>query len=172
MDKALEFVRHSWDKCIAICAGITGAVAGLLGGFDKMLSVLVIFMVADYVTGWIVAILGHSLKTESGHLNSQVGAKGIAKKCFILLMVLLANALDTVLETNAVFRSMVIWFYVANEGLSIIENAALAGFPFPQGLKNVLEQIKKRNDQPPDMGIVDHEGFTELHEQDQEQNEE
>lgn len=169
MEKIAEIMRTSWDKVISVCAGIIGAAAGLLGGYDKMLMVLCIFMVADYVTGWIVAILGHSLKTESGHLNSQVGAKGIAKKCFILLMVLLANSLDMVLETNAVFRSMVIWFYVANEGLSIIENAALAGFPFPQGLKNVLEQIKKRNDQPPDAaGIVDHEGFTELHEDDSE----
>ena len=164
-NRFVEILRNSWDKCIAVCAGIAGGIAGLLGGFDKMLTVLCIFMVADYITGWIVAILGHSLKTESGHLNSQVGAKGIAKKCFILLMVLLANSLDMVLETNAVFRSMVIWFYVANEGLSIIENAALAGFPFPQGLKNVLEQIKKRNDQPPDLpdALMEHEGFTELH---------
>lgn len=157
MDKFVDFLRTSWDKILMACAGLAGGVAGLLGGFDKMLSVLCVFMVVDYITGWIVAILGHSLKTESGHLNSQVGAKGIAKKCFILLMVLLANALDTVLETNAVFRSMVIWFYVANEGLSIVENAALAGFPFPQGLKDVLEQIKKRNDKPPELP----DGFSE-----------
>lgn len=140
----------TWDKIVKLCAAIAGGIAGLFGGWDTMLMVLCVFMIVDYITGWIVAILGHSLKTSDGHLNSQVGAKGIAKKCFILLMVLLANYLDQAVGNEAVFRSMVIWFYIANEGLSIVENAALAGFPFPQGIKNVLEQIKRQNDKPPD----------------------
>lgn len=145
-------MKEYWDKIVKICAGIAGGIVGLLGGWDKMLMVLCVFMVADYITGWIVAILGHSLKTSDGHLNSQVGFKGIAKKCFILLMALLAHYLDIALGgEQAIFRSMVIWFYIANEGLSIVENAALAGFPFPAGIKRVLEQIKEKNDKPPDM---------------------
>lgn len=145
----MEKIRLHWDSMIKLLAAAAGGIAGLLGGFDTMLRVLLIFMVSDYVTGWIVAIMGHSLKTADGRLNSAIGFKGIAKKCFILLMVLLATTLDKAVEQD-IFRSMVIWFYVANEGLSVLENLALAGVPFPKGIKKTLEQIKQKNDEPPD----------------------
>lgn len=143
----MDFVKDKWDFIVKSAAAVGGAIAGLLGGFDVMLRVLVIFMIADYVSGWVVAIMGHSLKTPDGHLNSQIGFKGIARKCFILLMVLLATTLDQAIEQQ-IFRSMVVWFYIANEGLSVLENLALAGVPFPAGIKTALEQIKEKNDKP------------------------
>ena len=145
----LDFLKEKWDYIIKGLAAVCGGVAGLMGGMDTMLRVLLIFMIVDYVTGWGVAIAGHSLKTEDGHLNSAVGFKGIAKKCFILLAVLLASTLDDALG-QPMFRSMVVWFYVANEGLSILENLALIGVPFPEAIKTALEQIKERNDKKPD----------------------
>lgn len=141
----IAFLKDKWDYIVKGLAAIGGGVAGLMGGLDTMLRVLMIFMVVDYVSGWCVAIVGHSLKTEDGHLNSAVGFKGIARKCFVLLMVLLASTLDEALG-QPIFRSMVVWFYVANEGLSILENLALIGVPFPEAIKTALEQIKERND--------------------------
>lgn len=141
----------TWDKIVKWIAAAAGAVAGVFGGWDLTLKVLVACIIIDYASGWIVAILGHSVKTEDGHLDSRISYKGILKKCLILAMVLMATLLDQAIGAdNAVFRSMVIWFYISNEALSILENMALAGVPFPRGIKNVLEQIRERNDKPPD----------------------
>ena len=115
-----------------------------------MLMVLVGCMAVDYVTGWIVAILGKSKKTESGYLDSNIGFRGILKKCLIILMVLLGSMLDKAIGQQNVFRSMVVFFYIANEGLSILENMALSGVPFPATIKKALEQLKQKNDEPPD----------------------
>lgn len=135
----------TWDKACKICAAAAGAIAGLFGGWDTMLMVLVSAMIIDYVTGWIVAILGHSVKTESGHLDSNVAWRGLLKKGMALLVVLLGALLDRAVG-QAVFRNMVVWFYIANEGLSVLENLALAGVPFPAGVKRMLEQIREKND--------------------------
>lgn len=139
----------SWDKVLKTLAAIGGAIAGLFGGWDIMLKVLVAVMVIDYITGWIVAILGNSVKTESGHLDSNIAWKGLLKKGLALLVVLLGALLDKAVG-QSVFRNMIVWFYVANEGLSILENLALAGVPFPTGMKNLLEQMKNKSDKPPD----------------------
>ena len=142
----------TWDKVVKILSAAAGAVAGLLGGWDTMLMVLVGCMVIDYITGWIVAILGKSQKTESGYLDSNIGFRGILKKCMIILMVLLGAMLDKAIGQQNVFRSMVVFFYIANEGLSILENMALSGVPFPKTIKKALEQLKQKNDEPPDEG--------------------
>ena len=115
-----------------------------------MLQVLVIFMITDYVTGWVVAILGNSIKTESGHLDSRISWKGILKKGLALAVVLLGTMLDKAIGQDHAFRTMATWFYIANEGLSILENLALAGIPFPTGFKNMLEQLREKSDKPPD----------------------
>lgn len=144
-------MHATWDKIVKLIAGIGGAIAGLLGGWDMALKVLVICMIVDYLSGWVVAILGHSVKTESGHLDSRISYKGILKKCLIIFMVLMATLLDQALGTQgSVFRSMVTWFYIANEGLSILENMTLAGVPFPKAMKDILEQVREKNDKPPD----------------------
>lgn len=143
-------MANYWDKIVKWLAGIAGAVAGLFGGWDTMLMVLVGAMVIDYFTGWIVAILGNSTKSESGHLDSNVAWRGLLKKGMALLVVLLGALLDRAVG-QAVFRNMVVWFYIANEGLSILENLALAGVPFPSGVKRMLEQLREQNDKPPDV---------------------
>ena len=138
-----------WDKVIKILAAAAGAVAGFFGGWDSMLRVLVVFMVVDYISGWIVAILGNSVKTESGHLDSRISWKGLLKKGLALAVVLLGAMLDKAVG-QSVFRNMAVWFYVANEGLSILENLALAGVPFPESIKQALEQMREKNDVQPE----------------------
>lgn len=143
-----------WDRALKILAAAGGAIAGLFGGFDAVLIVLVAFMAVDYLSGLIVAWMGKSQKTEGGGLDSKVGAKGIAKKGLMLLIVLVAALLDRAIGADqAVFRNAVIWFYIANEGLSILENMALAGLDVPKLLHASMEQIKKKNDEPPDGGL-------------------
>ena len=144
---------EAWDKVIKALAAAGGAIAGWFGGFDTMLLVLVACMVLDYATGLIVAWMGKSQKTESGHLDSKVGFVGIGKKALMMLVVLMAALLDRALGTeSAVFRTMMIWFYIANEGLSILENLSMAGVPFPAGVLRALEQLReKSNDNPDDV---------------------
>ena len=142
-----------WDKIVKALAAAAGVAAGLYGGFDTMLLVLVSFMAIDYATGVAVAWLGRSKKTRTGHLDSKVGFAGVCRKCLMLLFVLMAAMLDRALGTDApIFRSMVIWFYIANEGLSILENLAVAGVPFPRQLRQALEQLRSRNDAPDTAG--------------------
>ena len=137
---------------ILALAAAGGAVAGLFGGFDAVLGVLVAFMAADYLTGWGAALLGKSPKTATGGLDSKAGFAGIARKGLMLLVVLAGALLDRAIGAEtAVFRDMVIWFYLANEGLSLLENLALAGVPFPEKLKRALEQLKEK-DQGEDQG--------------------
>ena len=122
--------------------GITlgGSVAtAYLGGWDIMLRVLVLFVVLDYITGVYAAFC-------EKHLNSEIGLKGIAKKILLFVVIAVAVAVDDVLG-QAIFRSLAIWFYVANEALSILENCALAGVPIPSFLKTALEQLKKKGDE-------------------------
>lgn len=144
----------TWDNIVKWLAAAAGVVAGLFGGWDTMIMVLVACMVIDYISGCVVAAMGRSQKTESGGLDSKIGFIGLAKKMLILLAVLLGALVDRVIG-QPVFRSMVIWFYIANEALSILENLALAGVAFPEGMKKALEQIKSRNTDPPD-------GFSEI----------
>ena len=137
----------SWDKILKILAGVAGAIAGLFGEWNTMLTVLVVMMATDYISGWIVAWCGKSPKTEGGGLSSKVGFIGIAKKGFIMLLVLLATLLDRAIggETS-VFQSSLVLYYIANEGLSVLENAALLGVPFPDTLKRALETLREKED--------------------------
>lgn len=108
-----------------------------LGGWDVVLQVLVSLVVMDYLTGVTVAILNKSL-------SSEVGYKGLIKKVFIFAMVYVSVLVDK--ATNAdVFRTMTILFYIANEGISVLENGGKLGVPYPEALKNVLIQLKDKN---------------------------
>lgn len=140
----------TWDKIVKALAGVAGAIAGLFGEWNTMLTILVVVMAIDYVSGWIVALCGRSPKTEGGGLSSKVGFIGIAKKAFIMLLILLATMLDRAIGTGAaVFQSSLVLYYIANEGLSILENAALMGVKFPDKLRKALETMREK-EEPPD----------------------
>ena len=128
----------------AIGAALGAAFAGW--SWTPMHTVLVIFMIVDYISGVIVAVLGLSPKSETGKLSSKAGFVGLAKKMFIVFFVLLGAALDAALGTT-VIQSMIICMYIANEGLSIIENASLLGMPVPKALQDALEVMKEKADE-------------------------
>ncbi|MBQ8953754.1 MAG: phage holin family protein [Clostridia bacterium] len=132
----------SWDKLVKLA----GAAAGLFGQWDAALTVLAAMMAADYLSGVAVAACGRSPKTEAGGLSSKAGFIGLAKKGFELLIVLLAALLDRAAGGEAMmFRTAATCYYIANEGLSVIENAALMGVPVPKKLRGALEAMKERD---------------------------
>lgn len=141
----------TWDKILKGLALIAGAIAGIFGEWNTMLTILVIVMAVDYISGWIVAACGKSPKTDTGGLSSKVGFIGIAKKGFIMILVLLATLLDKAIGNNTfIFQSSLVLYYIANEGLSILENAALLGVRFPDKIKRALETMRENEDKPPD----------------------
>jgi len=140
-----------WDKILkwfnldAIgnwIAGAGGALLGLAGGWDALMRVLVICMAVDYVTGVINAI-------KERELSSKVGWVGILRKLTIFGVVILAAQIDVALNLQAVCRTAAIAFYTANEGISVLENAAAIGLPIPQKLIDILGQLKKKGDSEP-----------------------
>ena len=140
----------TWDRILKFLAGIAGAICGLFGEWSTTLTILVVVMAIDYISGVIVAACGKSPKSEAGGLSSKVGFIGIAKKGFIMLLVLLATMLDRAIGNETmVFQTSLVFYYIANEGLSVLENAALMGLPFPEKLKKALETLRDR-DEPPD----------------------
>ena len=137
----------TWDKILKVLAAVAGAICGLFGEWNTMLTILVVAMTTDYISGWIVAWCGKSPKTENGGLSSKIGFIGIAKKAFIMILVLLATLLDRVIGGDtAVFQSSLVLYYIANEGLSILENAGALGVPFPARLRGALEELRDRDD--------------------------
>lgn len=127
----------------AVSVGLS-AMAQALGGWDMALQVLIGFMVADYITGLLVAALWHkSNKSASGTLDSNAGFRGLVKKAVILLLVWMAAMLDRVTGSDFV-RTAVCLFFVSNEGLSILENTAIMGVPYPAFVKNMLDAMKEQ----------------------------
>ena len=128
-------------ETICTAFGLVGSfIAALFGGLDSALATLLIFMGVDYVTGLMVAAAG---KSPKGKLSSKVGWKGLAKKCAILLLVLVAAQLDVVLGTSYV-RAGVCIAFLCNEVISILENAGLIGVPLPAALKKTVELLQKK----------------------------
>ena len=124
-------------------SAIIGGVAGLLWGqLDGLLIALIAFICLDYITGLIVGAVQH-------RLNSQTSFIGLAKKALILIIVAVAHIIDSqVLGGSAsVFRSAACGLYIANEGLSILENAGKLGLPMPKKLRNVLEQLRDKSEE-------------------------
>lgn len=112
-----------------------GTVAAYFLGWNSTIEALLVLMVLDYITGLMAAYISPELK-----LNSEKGLKGICKKIMILLIVVLGHEVEQAAGVPAV-QSVVVWFFIGNEGLSIIENAAKAGVPVPEKLRNTLEQL-------------------------------
>ena len=136
-DFSMELI---WAKVQMAAAMIGGWLGYLLGGLDGLMIALIIFMVLDYITGLMCAVIDKKL-------SSAVGFKGICKKVLILMLVGVANVVDIhIVGTGSALRSAVICFYLPNEGLSLLENAAHIGLPIPDKMKDVLAQLHGRED--------------------------
>ena len=129
-----------WMKIQMAITVIGGWLGYFLGGLDGLMIALIIFMMLDYITGLMCAVADKKL-------SSTVGFKGICKKVLILMLVGVANVMDVhVVGTGSALRGAVIAFYLSNEGLSLLENAAHIGLPIPDRMKNVLAQHHDRED--------------------------
>ena len=123
-----------------IFTGVCTVLTYFFGGWDVALAVLITFMVFDYLTGVIIAIINKKL-------SSHIGFKGLAKKLFIIVILVVGVLLDRLINNGEwIFRSLVAYFYIANEGISIIENIAVLGVPVPQKIIDILEQIKDKHE--------------------------
>lgn len=133
-------MKEFWNTIQVVIAGIGGWLGYFLGGCDGLLYALIAFVAIDYITGVMCAV---SDKT----LSSEVGFKGICRKVLIFLLVGIGNIIDVaVLGAPGVLRTAVIFFYLSNEGVSLLENAAHLGLPVPEAIKTVLEQLHDRSD--------------------------
>lgn len=131
-------MKEFWNTIQLMFTAVGGWLGWFLGGCDGLLYALIAFVVIDYITGVMCAINDQSL-------SSEVGFRGICRKVLIFLMVGIANILDVnVIGTGSVLRTAVIFFYISNEGVSLMENAAHLGFPVPEKIKVVLEQLHNR----------------------------
>ena len=133
-------MKEFWGFIQLVFAGIGGWLGWFLGGCDGLLYALLAFVVIDYITGVMCAIVDHTL-------SSAVGFKGVCRKVLIFALVGIGHILDTqVIGSGSVLRTAVIFFYISNEGVSLVENAAHLGLPIPEKLKAVLEQLHDRSE--------------------------
>lgn len=133
-------MKEFWNFIQLIFTAIGGWLGYFLGGCDGPLYALIAFVVVDYITGIMCAVIDQKL-------SSEVGFKGIFKKVLIFLLVGIANILDVqVIGTGCVLRTAIIFFYISNEGVSLLENAAYLGLPVPEKIKTVLEQLHNRSE--------------------------
>ena len=131
-------MKEFWNVIQLILTAIGGWIGLFLGGCDGLIYALVVFVILDYITGILCAIADRKL-------SSEVGFKGICRKVLILALVGLGHILDEqVIGTGSAIRTAIIFFYLSNEGVSLIENAAHLGLPIPGALKDVLEQLHNR----------------------------
>ena len=131
-------MKELWNTTQIILAAVGGWLGYFLGGCDGLVYALILFVAADYVTGVMCAVVDK-------RLSSEIGFKGICKKVLIFVLVGLANILDVqIIGTGSVLRTAVIFFYISNEGVSLLENAAHLGLPVPEKLKDILQQLHNR----------------------------
>ena len=142
-----------WKKILELLSAVGGAIASFFITMPPLVWVLLAVMSIDYVTGLICGAMGKSKKTENGYLESKAAWTGLMKKALILLVVLLANLLDIAvskgagIQFEAVMGATCLWF-IASEGLSILENVASIGVPVPQILLKLLEIMRSKGDGP------------------------
>ena len=133
-------MKEIWIWIQTVIAVVGGWLGYFLGGWDGFVYALLAFVVIDYITGLMCAVLDKKL-------SSEVGFRGIFKKVLIFSLVAIGHIVDkSVIGDGSVIRTAVIFFYLSNEGVSILENVAHIGLPVPQKLKDVLEQLHNRND--------------------------
>lgn len=131
-------MKEFWNGIQIVFTMIGGWLGYFLGVCDGLLIALVMFVVMDYISGVMCAIADKTL-------SSEVGFKGICRKVLIFVLVGIANILDVqVIGTGSVLRTAIIFFYISNEGISLLENAGYLGLPIPEKIKTVLEQLHDR----------------------------
>lgn len=133
-------MKEIWTWIQLALSAVGGALGWFFGGMDGLIYALLVFVIADYITGVMCAI-------ADKNLSSEVGFKGICKKVLIFVMVGIGHIMDTYLIGNGeVLRTAVIFFYCSNEGVSMLENAGHLGLPIPAKLKDILEQLHDRTE--------------------------
>ena len=133
-------MKEIWNWIQLALSAVGGALGWFFGGMDGLIYALLVFVIADYITGVMCAIADKKL-------SSEVGFKGICKKVLIFVMVGIGHIMDTYLIGNGeVLRTAVIFFYCSNEGVSMLENAGHLGLPIPAKLKDILEQLHDRSE--------------------------
>ena len=134
-------MKEIWNLFQVVLTAIGGFFGWFLGGTDGFLYALLIFVVIDYLTGVLCAIADRTL-------SSEVGFIGISRKMLIFVLVGVAHILDVyVIGDGSVLRTVIVFFYLSNEGISLLENAAHLGLPIPEKLKDVLEQLHNKCDE-------------------------
>ena len=133
-------MKDFWNVIQLVFTAVGGWLGYFLGGCDGLLYALIAFVVIDYITGVMCAI-------AEKKLSSEVGFKGICRKVLIFLLVGIGNIIDVaVLGAPGILRTAVIFFYLSNEGVSLLENAAHLGLPVPEAIKTVLEQLHDKSE--------------------------
>jgi len=133
-------MKEFWNVIQLVFAAVGGWLGWFLGGCDGLLFALIAFVIIDYITGVMCAVADKTL-------SSEVGFRGICRKVLIFLLVGIGHIIDTqVISSGSVLRTAVIFFYLSNEGVSLVENAAHLGLPIPAKLKAVLEQLHDRSE--------------------------
>lgn len=131
-------MKELWNV-IQIGLAAAGAWLGwFLGGMDGLIYAMIVFVIADYATGVMCAI-------SDKHLSSEIGFKGICKKVLIFVLIGVANLIDIyIIKSGSMLRTATIFFYLSNEGISLLENAAHLGLPVPQKIKDILKQLNEK----------------------------
>ena len=133
-------MRELWNMLQAMFTGIGGWLGYFLGGCDGLLYALIAFTVIDYISGVMCGIV-------DGKLSSSIGFKGICRKVVVFMLVGIASILDTrIFQTDSVLRTAVIFFYLSNEGISLLENAAHLGLPIPTVVRKALNQLHDKSE--------------------------
>jgi len=135
---------------LLVLAAVGTGIAEAFGGWDSAMTTLIFIMAADYLTGLMIAgIWRRSPKSEGGALESRAGFKGLCRKIMILLAVLIGNQIDVSLHSPGVVRTIVILFFIGNEGISVVENFGIMGVPLPDIVRKSFEQLKAKSERVP-----------------------
>ena len=142
-----DFFSNTLDLLAGGGAAIAGFLHGMTSGQGRTALLLAALMGADYVSGVLAAALGRSRKSAHGRLSSQAGWKGLLRKAVMLLAVGLSVLLDWYVgQGSAMFQTAVMWFYISNEALSLLENLGRCGVPIPKKLRDMLEELSKKEE--------------------------
>ena len=132
-------MKDLWNSVQLALAAVGAWLGWFLGGMDGLIYAMIVFVIADYATGVLCAV-------SDKHLSSEIGFKGICKKVLIFVLIGVANLIDIyIIGTGSMLRTATIFFYLSNEGISLLENAAHLGLPVPQKVKDILKQLNEKS---------------------------